>query len=94
MLKHALLVLNAALCAAALPLATSVPSVPATMTAVYKDAFICQTPFACIQTHTVAVPKPAQGQVNTLARCPRLPGMRHQDPSWLRSARSARNPSH
>ena len=33
MLKHALLVLNAALCAAALPLATSVPSVPATMTA-------------------------------------------------------------
>jgi len=33
------------------------------MTAVYKDAFICQTPFACIQTHTVAVPKPAQGQV-------------------------------
>ncbi len=82
MLKHALLVLNAALCAAALPLATSVPSVPATMTAVYKNAFIgCQTPFACIQTHTVAVPKPAQGQVNTLARCHRLAhGMRRHGP--------------
>ena len=47
-----------------LPLLMTAIGLPSSMTAVYKDGFMCFTPFKCVKTHTVPVPTaPGEGEV-------------------------------